>query len=526
METLLKLNDVIFLNNYFLIGGLFLSYLIYRIFHSFFTGDHFMQIKYRSRGHSWRSIQCNKSIPYNIDCTVCSKLMLPLNGLFCECCAISACKRCHRVMDKKVKCKLETWPSDKPFYHHWVHVGTIQTENADQPEECTKKFFCCWCHRTKLSPRVLQQESECDFQKYRDIIIPPSCVTVEKGMVTNIKPFYDQHWEPLFILANRKSGSNRGDEVLSLFRGLLNPIQVVDISTTKPESVVRWLPNKCRILVAGGDGTVAWVLNSLFSAPHIKAAVGILPMGTGNDLSRVLGWGSGCDSYINPHSIITGIKQAFHQPLDRWKVTIKPKYSRLRRLRPDRVVYAYNYASIGVDAQVALDFHHARSQFLYRYANRTLNYIAYLFLGVGRALDAGGCGGLERRVCVRADGGAPLPLPPVQALVALNIPSWGAGVDLWSMGDEDEVPEQSINDGKFEVVGISSSFHIARLQCGLAEPFRFAQASNLRIDLEGSCAMQVDGEPWMQTPATILIEPAGQSLMLRANNNSNFYSII
>lgn len=37
-----------------------------------------------------------------------------------------------------------------------------------------------------------------------------------------------------------------------------------------------------------------------------------------------------------------------------------------------------------------------------------------------------------------------------------------------------------------------------------------------QIELEGSCAMQVDGEPWMQGPATILIEPAGQSLMLRA----------
>lgn len=41
----------------------------------------------------------------------------------------------------------------------------------------------------------------------------------------------------------------------------------------------------------------------------------------------------------------------------------------------------------------------------------------------------------------------------------------------------------------------------------------------LQIELEGTCAMQVDGEPWMQGPATVLMEPAGQSLMLRANNN-------
>lgn len=59
--------------------------------------------------------------------------------------------------------------------------------------------------------------------------------------------------------------------------------------------------------------------------------------------------------------------------------------------------------------------------------------MAYAFLGVGRALDDGGCGGLERRLCVWVGGARdPLALPPLQALVALNIPSWGAGVDLWS----------------------------------------------------------------------------------------------
>lgn len=32
-----------------------------------------------------------------------------------------------------------------------------------------------------------------------------------------------------FLSANRKSGSNRSDEVLSLFRGLLNPVQVSNL---------------------------------------------------------------------------------------------------------------------------------------------------------------------------------------------------------------------------------------------------------------------------------------------------------
>lgn len=150
MEKLMNFNDVYF-NYYFLIGGLFLSYLIYKIFHAYFNNNIYTQTKFRTRGHTWRSIQCNKSIPYNIcvsdhriisgvnrfkenkltysvswfQCTVCGKLMLPLVGYFCECCAISACKTCCRIVDKKFRCKAISWPSDKLFYHHWVNGNNL-----------------------------------------------------------------------------------------------------------------------------------------------------------------------------------------------------------------------------------------------------------------------------------------------------------------------------------------------------------------------------------------------------------------
>lgn len=276
------------------------------------------------------------------------------------------------------------------------------------------------------------------------------------------------------------------------------------------------MPSRCRVLAAGGDGTVAWVLNALADAPHIRAPVGILPMGTGNDLSRVLGWGPTCSSHLDAHEIIKSITRANVQPIDRWKITIKPKKRRLGRFGSDRILHAYNYASIGVDAQVALDFHRARTQFLYRYASRTLNHLCYLVMGAGRVID-GGCAGLEKRLQVTLDHERELRLPPIQALVLLNIPSWGAGVDLWSLGSEEDVSEQSICDGKFEVVGISSSFQIARLQCGLAEPYRFTQTSKIQIQLEGSCPMQVDGEPWMQKAATIIVEKADTCLVLKNN---------
>lgn len=96
--------------------------------------------------------------------------------------------------------------------------------------------------------------------------------------------------------ANNKSGDNTAESVISVFRSVLNPIQIFELSSSGPNEALSLISkirsSACRILVAGGDGTIGWMLNEI-SRRNITPIpeVCILPIGTGNDLSRVLGWG-------------------------------------------------------------------------------------------------------------------------------------------------------------------------------------------------------------------------------------------
>lgn len=50
------------------------------------------------------------------------------------------------------------------------------------------------------------------------------------------------------------------------------------------------------MIICGGDGTIPWVLSELLTigVELERVVFGVIPIGTGNDFSRSLGWGTNC----------------------------------------------------------------------------------------------------------------------------------------------------------------------------------------------------------------------------------------
>ena len=83
--------------------------------------------------------------------------------------------------------------------------------------------------------------------------------------------------------------------------------------------------------------------------------VGVLPLGTGNDLSRSLDWGPGyTDTCLK--KILNQIERANVEHMDRWHIETSDPVVEL----PLNVMN--NYFSIGVDAKTSLKFHSERGE--------------------------------------------------------------------------------------------------------------------------------------------------------------------
>ncbi|KAK4790259.1 hypothetical protein SAY86_017563 [Trapa natans] len=341
---------------------------------------------------------------------------------------------------------------------------------------------------------------------------------LKKHQIVDLRPDV----RPLLVFINAKSGAQLGPALRRRLNMLLNPVQVFDLNASQGPEIGLKLFNHVanfRVLVCGGDGTVAWIIDAIeqqnFESPP---PVAILPLGTGNDLSRVLRWGkgfSGGDGHGGLNVLLQDINQAAITMLDRWKVNITEEKQDGRSLKAHSK-FMMNYLGIGCDAKVAYEFHMLREGNPEKFYNRFVNKLRYAKEGVKDIMDRA-CADLPWQAWLEVDGkDIPIPMDS-EGLIILNIGSYMGGVDLWQNEYEhdDEFNLQSMHDEMLEVVCVCGAWHLGKLQVGLSKARRLAQGKVIGIHTSSPFPVQIDGEPFIHQPGSLEITHHGQAFMLR-----------
>ena len=166
-----------------------------------------------------------------------------------------------------------------------------------------------------------------------------------------------------------------------------------------------------KILVCGGDGTVGWVLQCLDNVGQDSQCssppCAVVPLGTGNDLARVLRWGSGYAGGEDPLNLLKDVIEAEEIRLDRWTVVFTSnEASKAPEQLPGPAALAMNpvstgstsednsqiyvmnnYIGLGIDADLCLGFHNAREENPDRFTSRFHNKGIYVKMGLRKMVS-------------------------------------------------------------------------------------------------------------------------------------------
>lgn len=324
--------------------------------------------------------------------------------------------------------------------------------------------------------------------------------------------------KPVLLFVNPKSGGGFGLELMNRLQDSAN-VFIVQLPAEEDTWHIRHhdlLSNSdLRAVAAGGDGTVSWVISILTRVftGAFRPPLAIIPLGTGNDMSRSLGWGPGMDN-----AKLRGSAELFRRirasgnvkNVDIWNLHIAPSGG----AATDRQML--NYFSVGVDAEVARDFEQCRTgccrccfccqcMSLACYFPVGLSNIFckrnlrdYMEVSVYQTEDAG-----EEPVALATRFGE-------KTLVLQAIPSMYAGRDAWL----DHGP-RAMDDHKFEIAVQGGIFRVGLLQIGCRTGRPVMQSTKTVLKIAEPFYYQVDGEGDMVNgPAEITVSRIGSYPMV------------
>ncbi|XP_076811636.1 diacylglycerol kinase delta-like isoform X2 [Clavelina lepadiformis] len=299
-----------------------------------FYSPHQVYMDNFSDGHNWYAYTHNRPTYCNVCREVLSGVMN--HGLSCDVCKFKAHKRCAAKATNG--CKWTTLATVGKHViededglwipHQWLEGNLpVSAKCVVCDKTCgsvlrMQDWRCLWCRSVVHTSCKSQLGVKCPIGSCKLSIVPPTAINSDS----------DDYWQavpssnctsPLLVFVNSKSGDNQGVKFLRRFRQFLNPAQVFDLMCSGPQIGLQMFRkfDMFRILICGGDGSVGWVLSEMDKLKlSSKAQVGVLPLGTGNDLAQVMGWGNMCDDDTQVPSIIERYERASAKLLDRWSV--------------------------------------------------------------------------------------------------------------------------------------------------------------------------------------------------------------
>ena len=299
---------------------------------------------------------------------------------------------------------------------------------------------------------------------------------------------------------------------------------------------------RIRFLAGGGDGTIAAAASLIALAceragiaPELRAPVAPLPLGTGNELSRICGWRA---LYAGAplERIVRDVSRAYLAKLDMWTATIAPNKTEpfgggfddvydgrrneslsTQRTRERKFCCFF---SVGFDAHISHRFTRRRERDPKSCATAWQNKAWYAYYGAaefvaggGRLLGEDGKPSVELRV----DGRRIRVGRDLNSVQVFNIHSSADGVDFWGTNRasvKGELPDDAfappcVGDGMLEVVGTRGVSDLVAARGGFAHSRRLAQGRVVELRTSAAVAAQMDGETWVLPPSSVVITHAG-----------------
>ncbi|XP_054090627.1 diacylglycerol kinase 1 isoform X2 [Zeugodacus cucurbitae] len=323
--------------------------------------------------HVWRLKHFSKPAY----CNLCLNMLVGLGkkGLCCVLCKYTVHERCVQrappsCITTYVKTKKAKGGGD--MLHHWVDGNCY-----GRCSKCRKRIkayhgitglTCRWCHMMLHNRCASSVKKECTLGEYADLIIPPTAICpavldrqrsvnqANKATHFQITPPNESSC-PLLVFVNPKSGGRQGDRILRKFQYMLNPRQVYDLSKGGPKeglTLFKDMPN-FKVICCGGDGTVGWVLEAMDSIElATQPAIGVIPLGTGNDLARCLRWGGGYEGENIP-KLMDKIKRSSIVMLDRWSIEVTNAAPVAEILRPKVTLHSNMQKVIELSQSVVVE---------------------------------------------------------------------------------------------------------------------------------------------------------------------------